>query len=104
MHSFLRVSNGTPSGPALTYSNLGNLSGGNLGWEERPAMPVEPRTNRDEQKKPQTPSEQNSYHQQQIQRNSRPELTDLVEAMNNLRAARKFLPDTFTPITVLIFP
>lgn len=84
------MSNGS-SGPALTYSNLGNLAGGNLQWEEpRPVVQtsvVEHRSNREEQRKPQiTPSEQQSY-QQQIHRSGRPEeLTNLVEAMNNLRA------------------
>jgi len=82
-------------GPALTYSNLGNLAGGNLGWEERPATTqvVEHRSSRGDERKPQTPSSdqtQSSYHHQQslIQRNSRPEITDLVEAMNNLRARK----------------
>lgn len=90
-----RVSNGTPSGPALTYSNLGNMPGGNLGWDERPPASVEHRSNREDQRKPQTPSEQQQqqlFHQQQmIQRNSRPELTDLVEAMNNLRTRKPLI-------------
>lgn len=93
-----RVSNGTPSGPSLTYSNLENMAGGNLGWEEKPlptpVAVVENRSNREEQRKPQTPSETQThqYQQQQqvIQRNSssRPELTDLMEAMNQLRARK----------------
>ena len=118
-----RVSNGTSAGPPLTYSNLGNLSGGNLGWEERPV--VEHRSSRDESsRKPQpqtpsadhghvqqghpqlihgshttsSPSPQQPQHQSQtqqqqhhalIQRNSRPEITDLVEAMHNLRTRKK---------------
>ncbi|XP_035702936.1 disco-interacting protein 2 isoform X5 [Folsomia candida] len=85
-----RVSNG--SGPTLTYSNLGNLAGGNLGWEEKPvSAPIvapEHRSNRDEQQRKAPSETHQAYNQQQqiIQRNSRPELTDLVEAMNNLRA------------------
>jgi hypothetical protein len=78
----------------MTYSNLGNLAGGNLGWEERPATTqvVEHRSSRGDERKPQTPSDQQqSYHQQSlIQRNSRPEITDLVEAMNNLRARKSY--------------
>ncbi|CAL8101663.1 unnamed protein product [Orchesella dallaii] len=90
-----RVSNGTPA-VGLTYANLGNLPGGNLGWEERPVHPIEHRSNREADRsstgsnmKPQTPSsDQQSYHHQHgsnLQRNSRPEITDLVEAMHNLR-------------------
>jgi uncharacterized FlaG/YvyC family protein len=77
------------------------MAGGNLGWEDKPlpvpVPAVEHRSNRDEQqRKPQTPSEiqtQQMYQQQQViqQRNSRPELTDLVEAMNNLRARKSFI-------------
>lgn len=93
-----RVSNGTPAVVGLTYANLGNLPGGNLGWEERPVHPIEHRSNRDSDRsssgsniKPQTPSDQQSYHHQHgsnLQRNSRPEITDLVEAMHNLRTRK----------------
>lgn len=99
---FFRVSNGTPAGVGMTYANLGNLPGGNLGWEERPVHPIEHRSNRDADRtssgsniKPQTPSsDQQSYHRQHgsnLQRNSRPEMaeiTDLVEAMHNLRTRK----------------
>ncbi|CAG7718035.1 unnamed protein product [Allacma fusca] len=91
-----RVSNGTPSGPVLTYSNLGNLPPVNLGWDgsDKPLV-TEHRTSR-EDRKPQTPSSELSQPQSQhaqhqpphhvlLQRNSRPEITDLVEAMHNLR-------------------
>lgn len=78
----------------MTYSNLGNLAGGNLGWEEKPvSAPIvapEHRSNRDEQQRKAPSETHQAYNQQQqiIQRNSRPELTDLVEAMNNLRARK----------------
>lgn len=98
-----RVSNGTPAVVGLTYANLGNLPGGNLGWEERPVQPIEHRSNRDSDRsstgsniKVQTPSsDQHSYHHQHgsnLQRNSRPEITDLVEAMHNLRTRKYTKP------------
>jgi len=78
---------------------LGNLASGGLGWEDRPVISgstdqQQHRMSRGEDgggrkvtAQPQTPS---TDHQHHIQRNSRPEITDLVEAMHNLRTRKSY--------------